>query len=151
MIRTRQQFTDEEWTIVRDAPMSVSAGISALDFGLVSFAKEIAAVTKTLVDAPDRYPNNALIKAVVEDTVAAEDEQEVDDKLSVDEILKLVAQAGSIVDEKVPGDAPGFKQLLMEVADRAANASGSGFLGFGEKMSDEEAAYLSKLRAVLDV
>jgi hypothetical protein len=151
-METRQLFTDDEWTLVRDAPMNAGTGITALDAGIVSAAKEMVAVTKTLCTAAERYPNNDLIRVLVEDAGSDEtSDQEEEEVPTVDQILAKVERAARLVEAKSPQDAPGFKQLVLEVADRAANASGSGILGFGEKVSDDEGRYLDRLRGLLQL
>ncbi|MDC3962947.1 hypothetical protein KEG38_54560 [Polyangium jinanense] len=128
----------------------MAAAVStALDFGLISAAKEFSAAVKTLNDAAEKAPHNQLIQAIVN---ANKDEQQASSSsegFSVDLVIERVRQARSIVEAKAPAEAAEYKQMVLEVADRVANASGEGFFGTGKKVSDKEAEYLGKLRDAL--
>jgi hypothetical protein len=152
-MQVQQLFTEEEWALVTDAPMHAAMGITALDPGVVSAAKEFVTTIKTLSSAGKRYPDNGLICAIAEgdrgdEGEDADEDVEDQERLTVEEILARVGTAASIVETKVPGDAVGYKQLVLEAAEKAANASG-GFLGFGDKVSSDEAKYLDQLRNAL--
>lgn len=69
------------------------------------------------------------------------------------EVIAKLKQAGQILDNKAPGDAPAFKAWLKGVAEQVAEAaSEGGTLGFGGvKVSDAEKATISEVARALNV
>ena len=146
----RSKFSTEQWSLVTKAPLLAGTGVSALDWGVGKFAREFKAMTKTIVEAQNRYADNSLLKAVLEEDY----EQPNDDdgeKLDSEKILLQIAQAARLVDaHAAPNEAKEFKDLLVTIAERTAEASSDGFLGFGsQKVSAVESDYLAKLRTAL--
>ncbi|MDQ3368839.1 MAG: hypothetical protein M3680_25730 [Myxococcota bacterium] len=151
---TKTSFSAQEWKRVKDAPLLAGLGISALDFGLVSFAKEMRAVIKEVNAARGSYPTNELIQAVASDLEKKDAGEPVDDgeKRTPEQILGELASIGALVDRKAaPAEAREFKTFLFAVSEKTANASGSGFLGFGAKVSPEERKFLEQLRTRLSL
>lgn len=150
---TKADFSNEEWTKVMEAPLLAGMGISLLDIGVVSFAKELHAMIKAVVEAKANYAGNPLVQAVIADFESKADTQPAPpEKKNSDAILADIGQIVAIVDAKAAGDeARGFKTFLFGISEQVANASGSGFLGFGEKVSDDEKAFLTKLKSTLSV
>ncbi|MEL7029651.1 MAG: hypothetical protein AAGL49_10680 [Pseudomonadota bacterium] len=64
-------------------------------------------------------------------------------------ILASLARLREAVDELMPDQAQAYFAALYELAERVAQSSGGGFLGFGSKISKEEQAALSLIRASL--
>lgn len=151
---TKADFSNEEWTKVLEAPLLAGMGISLLDMGVVSFAKELHAMIKAVVEAKASYTGNPLVQAVIADfeTKSTDAPPAPPEKKNSDAILADIGQVVAIVDAKAAGDeARGFKTFLFGISEQVANASGSGFLGFGEKVSDDEKAFLAKLKSTLSV
>ena len=151
---TKTSFSAEEWKRVKDAPLLAGLGISALDFGLVSFAKEMRAVIKEVNAARGTYATNELIQSVASDLEQKDSGEPLGDgeKKTPEQILRELASIGALVDSKAaPAEAREFKTFLFGVSERTANASGSGFLGFGEKVSPEERTFLDQLRTSLSL
>jgi hypothetical protein len=65
--------------------------------------------------------------------------------------IEAVRQAASIVDAKAPNDASAYKDWLLHISQKVAEASKEGgFLGFGGvAVSDAEKATLSDVRSAL--
>ena len=62
-------------------------------------------------------------------------------------VVDQINRAVSVLDQKaMPEEALAYKQMLMQVAERAANAAKEGgFLGFGGvRVSDAEQAFLER-------
>jgi hypothetical protein len=151
-VSQKSDYTDPEWQQLKTAPLVAGIGVAAADFGVVSLAREIKAVTQAILTASAKRPDNALIKAVV--TQLGEDEQSKPEAppapANVEQIVAQMQAIGTLLAAKsTPEEAAGFKAFVYEMADVSANASGSGFLGTGEKVSAKEAAYLAQLKAAL--
>jgi hypothetical protein len=150
---TKESFSSDEWNLLMNAPVLAGMGVSMIDFGVVSFAKEFAAMIRAVTEAKAKYPTNALVQAL-----AAEFESNGDapapaeGKKTPDEILSELEKVAAVVNAKAPqAEAREFKTFLYGISETVANASGEGFLGFGEKVSDKEREYLARVKAVLAV
>lgn len=152
---TKTDYTNEEWDLLCAGPMLAGLGVSLLDPGLVSGLQESAAIKHAVRDAKVSYADNALVKAVVEAFEAKGDEAHkppagatsesvLAELVKIDAILDAKAKA----DEKNAEEGIAYRNFLWAVGDRAANAAG-GFLGLGEKVSEDEAYYLKKLKDIL--
>ena len=152
---TRADYTDNEWKLLMDAPTLVGMGVSMADFGVVSFAKEFAALIRAVIGAKEKYPSNQLIQSLVAEFEKKDQSAPADSgegKKSQEDMLADLGKVAALVDTKAAGDeARGFKTFLVDLSEQVANASGEGFLGFGEKVSDKERDYLQKLRTTLSV
>src|SRR5262249_978772 len=144
----KTSFTADEWKNLTEAPLLAGAGIMKADFGVVSMAKEFAAIIKTIAAAREVYPNNELICSLVADWETNQDNQTPPDQdtLELAAILAKLQAAANLASQKAPAEAAEYKSFLYKVADVAANASGSGFLGTGARVSDAEADYLARLK-----
>lgn len=152
---SKESFTQEEWTKVAEAPMLAGLGVSMLDFGLVSFTKEFSAMIKAVAAARAEYPNNQLVQSLVAELESKEQNPpaEQGEKKTTDQILADLGTVAAIVDTRASSadEAREFKSFVFGVGEKVANASGSGFLGFGAKVSDAERDYLARLRAQLGI
>ncbi len=157
-------FTPEEWTQLRILPSLVSGGVSAADpGGLIGAFKEATAGMKAMYESLQQS-NIELMKALFEDHSrpdmpdpkallgeGARDQQIANFKAAVG---AQIDQAMKLLDQKaLPAEALAYKQMLMQVAERAANAAKEGgFLGFGGvKVSEAEQSYLNELGKMLRI
>jgi hypothetical protein len=150
---TKHDYSPEEWRLLASAPTMVSAGVSASDFGIVSFAKEVAALIRAVREAKARYADNELVLAVIEEFERAEAEgAEAQQPQSLDENLATVARIAQLVGQKAPPEeARSYKTFLYELAEIVAAASGEGLFGFGEKVSEAERTHLGRLKGALAI
>lgn len=151
---TRSSFTKEQWDLVARAPVLAGSAVSVLDFGVVSVIKESTAIVRA-VQAAARATKSDLVQAVAEglDEPAGPpvEASRADKGAVVEELLGQVRLAVQHVEAAAePAEAAEYKKLILDVASAAAGASGSGFLGMGEKVSAEERAYLERLRGVIE-
>jgi len=151
---TRANYTDEEWNLLMGSPVMAGMGVSMSDFGVVSFAKEFTALVRAVMAAKEKYPQNELIQALVAEfeKKGNDDPPASEGKKTPDQLLGDLQRVANLVDAKAGADeARGFRTFLFELGESVANASGQGFLGFGEKVSAKERDYLQKLRTTLAV
>src|SRR5678816_3083089 len=98
---TKESYSQAEWTLLMNAPVCAGMAISALDFGIVSFAKEFSALVKAVLSAKEKYAGNELVQAVVqafETSGQADDPPESGEKKSADDLLADLTKATAIVD-----------------------------------------------------
>lgn len=152
---TKADYTNEEWELLCAGPLLAGLGVSLLDPGLISGLQEHAAIGRAIHEAHKEYADNQLVQAVVADIEAkGEKAHEPPQGMTSEKVLEKLVKIDAILDQKgkASEDAADegivYRNFLYQVADRAANAAG-GFMGLGDKVSEEEAYYLKKLKEIL--
>jgi hypothetical protein len=153
-------FTADEWTLVRLAPSLVSGGMAAADpSGIFSSIKEAAAGAKGMAEAFKSDSGLELFGALAADrsipgmpdpkSMLGEGNREQQMQNFKAAVLAHVTSAVDTVARKAsPAEADAYRELLADVAERAANASKEGgFLGFGGvRVSDKEQAFINEVK-----
>jgi hypothetical protein len=156
----KSNFTAEEWATLLKAPAMAGLAIVAADpsgpFGAI---KESFATGKALAEVKLQGGANALIDAVVQDIATPEGREIAKPSgmlgASLEEAqanaLNVCRNAADIVTAKAPDEAAAFKQWLMSISQRVAEASKEGgFLGFGGILvSEQEQAALHAISGAL--
>jgi hypothetical protein len=159
----KTSFTPEEWSQVLESVMLSGMAVTAADpSGLLGMLKESMATGRSLVSARSDPQANDLVRAVAAEFQTSEGRKAARDRLNAtlkgskatDVKARSIAalhEAAALIDAKAPGDAPGFKTWLHDIAENAAEASSEGgFLGFGGvQVSDAEKATLSEVSSAL--
>ncbi|WP_291430076.1 hypothetical protein [Deinococcus sp.] len=159
----KENFTPDEWFKVMTGPGRAGAAIVASSpsglTGLVAEAKALSDAIREGVSADTRTP---LLEAIAADLLATPPDPAVmphQDRPrsmqdALEQSLENVRQAAWLVSAKTsPEDSAAYRQMLMDVAERTANAAKEGgFLGFGgEVVNDKERAVLDDLRRLLSL
>ena len=161
----RDEFTAQEWTLLRVTPSFVSVGVSAADAsGLYSAVKEAIAGSHEVILTLTANSHLELFSALAADRSLPDlpdvdrlvgdgsNQQRLDNFKSA--ALEHVSAAVALVVNKASGaEAEAYRKLLIRVAERAANASKEGgFLGFGGvRVSDKERTFISLVSAAAGV
>jgi hypothetical protein len=159
-VATKADFTVEEWKQIERAPfMAGLAVVAASPSGPFGVLKEMFAVGKMLGEVKTQGSSNELIKALVADIEAGAKDLSAPEELKgkTPEQVKSVSiescrQVAALIEQKASADeAQGFKQWLVSVSQRVAEAAKEGgFLGFGgTQVSEQEAATIKELSAAL--
>src|SRR5262245_17326085 len=157
---TKADFTADEWKQIQRAPfVSGLAGVAASPSGPFWVGKEMFAVGKMLGEVKTDGSSNELIKALVADIEAGARDLSAPAELkgkTPDQVksygIESVRQVAALVEKKAkPEEAQGFKQWLVAVAQKVAEAAKEGgFLGFGgTQVSEQEAATVKELSTAL--
>jgi hypothetical protein len=156
-------YTPEEMNTIASAPMLVGMAIASVDMGIISTAIEAAAMSKEITGAAQKYPSNSIIQSVFADEVLRSGAvkmqkpdvkpEEVQSGAIVDKAIAAVDAAVAVVSSKAtPEEIQEYKQFIYACAEAVANAAGSGLFGTGSpKVSDKEAAALTKVKAALGI
>ncbi|WP_019010384.1 hypothetical protein [Deinococcus aquatilis] len=157
----KDSFTPEEWFKVMSGPGRAGAVIVAASpsgiTGIVAEARAIGDAIREQVSGPGRTP---LLEAMAADLIGTPPDPKTlpqpDRARNMDEArqqgLEAVRQAVWLVSAKAsPEDSAAYRNLLMVVAQRTAEAAKEGgFLGIGgELVNDKERAALAELRELL--
>jgi hypothetical protein len=158
-------FTTDEWNLLRLAPSLITGGMSAADpSGIFSSIKEASAGASGMAEALKRLGGLELFAALAADRSipgmpdpksllgeGPREQQLLNFKAAV---LQRVKSAADLVASKAsPAEADAYRQLLVSVAQKAAEASKEGgFLGFGGvRVSDKEQAFIAEVRKAAGV
>jgi hypothetical protein len=159
---TKADFTAEEWEQIQRAPfMAGLAVVAASPSGPFGVIKELFAVGKMLGEVKTQGTSNDLIKALVADIEAGARDLSAPAELkgkTPEQVksyaIESVRQVAALIDKKTkPDETQGFKQWLVSVAQKVAEAAKEGgFLGIGgTRVSEEEAATIKELSTTLGV
>jgi hypothetical protein len=156
-------YTSEELSAISQAPMAIGMAVAMADMGIVSTAIEAVALTKEIVGAAKKYPNNSIVQAAFSETALTSKDIErkkmdvqAEDVQSGAIVTKAIATVdfalAAIGAKATPAEVTEFKQFIYACAEAVANAAGSGLFGSGSpKVSPEEAAALAKIKTELGI
>lgn len=153
-------FTNEEWTLLRLVPSLVAGGMVAADpSGLFSSVKESFAGAKGMASALEAHGGLELFSALAADrsipgmpdpkSMLGEGSREQQMQSLKNAVLERVKSAVALLAAKAsPAEADAYRQMLVTVAQQAADASKEGgFLGFGGvRVSDKEKAFIAEVK-----
>jgi len=162
---TQSAFTTEEWALLRIVPSFVAGGVSAADpSGIFGAIKESASAVREMVESLKEDSTLELMGAMLADrsipgmpdprTLVGEGSREQQMENFKAAVLGRVREAANLVSQKAsPEEAKAYKQMVMDVAEKAANAAKEGgFLGFGGVLvSTAEESFLNEVRAALQL
>ena len=162
---TQAAFTTEEWTLLRILPSLVCGGVSAADpSGIFGAIKEAAAGMTGMVKSLQQGSSLELLNAMLADrsmpgipdwrTLLGEGSREQQIANLKAAVLTRVTEAVNLLSRKAtPDEVQAYKQMVMGVAEKAANASKEGgFLGFGGvRVSNAEQSFLSEVKGALQL
>jgi len=164
-VTVKDKFTPEEWFKVMNGPGRAGVAVMASSpSGITGFLAEANALanelqtlirshpsTPLLADMADAYQHTTR-EELKEQRDAAGENVSRDVRETKDQALESVRQAVWLVSTKTTAeDTRAYKDLLMRVAQRVAEAATEGgFLGIGGvRVSDAEQAVLDELRQML--
>ena len=159
----RANFSDEEWNLLRAAPVLVASGMSVSDpSGLIGSIKEAYYGMSSMMESYKQSGQLELINALLADknmpampdrgTLLGEGsrEQQFDNLKAA--VLGKVREALALLGTKAsPEEVASYKKMIATVAEETAKASKEGgFLGFGgERVSDGEQSFLDQANSLL--
>jgi hypothetical protein len=162
---TKTDFTAQEWQALRDTPHLVMLSVAtAGSSGPIGSIKEAFASAAEILEATKG--NNELLRAICdrEELKAAQQSirnsiKKVTDINALRDQLQTAASdnasaANAVLKKKsLAEDLDAYRQLLVSIADRTANAAKEGdFLGFGgEWVSEGERAVIKRISQALEV
>jgi hypothetical protein len=147
----KSDFTPEEWETVLEGPTAAGLMIAASQRG--GTFRESYSIAKAYADARREHGASQLL----DDIVGEKPKVERPHVHSVDELkqqsLEQLRQGLALVQQKgTPEDADQYKQFVVGLAARVAEAHREGFLGFtGDRVSDSERQAVSDVADALGV
>lgn len=156
----KSTFTNEEWITLLKAPGMAGLVVVAADpGGPFGTLKESWATGKALAEIKFQGSSSELIRTLVDDMASAEGRASsrptellgMTTEQAKAHALDICKQASAIVESKAPQEATEFKQWLLSLSQRVAEAAKEGgFLGFGGTLvSEHESAAINELARTL--
>jgi len=152
---TKTDYTDEEWTALRRAPIVAGMAITLADpGGPIEVLKETSAVLKEVVAAADGRDDlvGEVARDVKEHGKDALGGFKPSGVAAGKDVLDELARVRAILDAKAGQDeSEALRAWLVECAQRAAEAAKEGgFMGFhAVRVSEGEQRMLDELRSTL--
>jgi hypothetical protein len=149
----QEQFSELEWKQVKDLPADAAMYVAtAGKAGLFQMLKESTAAAKAIVAA--KGSTDALVAAVgadLGDHDKSDKPVKPDGKLTTEQmhtyLLDQIKAAAAVVATKAPENAQAYGEFIVDLAVKVSEAAKEGH--HGPLVSDEEAAAINDLRAVL--
>jgi hypothetical protein len=151
-ILLRQKFSTEEWTAVRMGPLAAMAMVmQASPSGAVGQTQEITAALYGVAERTALTRPTSLLQTVFATALSPDDFRLYTTKTPHDQLLEAIQNAATLVATKAPGSAADYKQMVIIVAAKAAEAAKEGgFLGIGgAQVSNTEKAALASIATAL--
>jgi hypothetical protein len=153
---SKQDFTDEEWTRIRRAPLVAGVAISLADpGGPIEVAKETIATLRSATLPPSQEELLASVALDIQAMTQHKQNPLGDFKpRSGQQVLEELRGVNELVTAKAtPEEVTAFRRWLLAAAQAAADAAKEGgFMGFGgEQVSAGEQQMLDQVRAALGV
>ena len=159
----RNVFSDDEWNLIRVAPVLVGGGVTIADpSGLIGTIKEAFSGMSAMMESYKQSGQLELISALLADksrpempdraTLMGEGSKEQQlENLKATIMGKVRAALDLLGSKATPEELAAYKTMLATVAEKTAHASKEGgFLFFGgERVSAGEQAFLDQLKSVL--
>jgi len=118
---TKADFTDEEWKAMQEGITGAGMYVAIIDRGFFDSFKEASALAHHLRDA-QQHSDSVLIR-----DLATGHDKPFGMTASPQEIeqgtVATLEQAVAILEAKSPEDLPGYKQLVLELAQSVAEAA----------------------------
>jgi hypothetical protein len=162
---TKADFTAQEWEVLRDVPHLVMLSVAtAGSSGPIGSIKEAFVPLGAIIEAAkgddellrgvcDREELKAAQQSIRNSITAGGDAKALRDQLQIAAAEKAAAANSLLKQKGSPQDLNAFRKLLMDIADRTANAAKEGsFLGFGgERVSEGERAVIKRISQALEI
>jgi len=151
-VAVKNRFDKEQWAQVRSSPLAAAAAvIFASPSGMGGAAREVGSALAAIAEHAEKAAATSMLTTAFSSGLNVDSFSQFTANTSRSSILQTIASAASAVDMLNADEAQDFKSMIMDVAQKTAEASKEGgFLGFGgTKISDAEAAVLEEIRRTL--
>lgn len=140
-------FKDAEWQQVQSAVYFAGAIVPCLEFGVVAMVREGKAILAVMEELRAQHKDHEFLRELFASTEMP-DLGKQENPVAV--MMEQIRQAHALMKAHASAEElAAFNAALNHMAEKVAGASGSGWFGFGEKISEKEKAYLADLKAVL--
>ena len=160
---TKEDYTPEQWQLLIDVPPMVGTAVMVAGKSGLGSLKEAFALASSVLSGKDGYEDNQLIQSLIQSRMKDGQRSQIESLSDnpyrskqpielADEVAKKCQQVNQLLAEKsTVAEAGGYKQWVLDVGQKVANAAkDGGFLGVGgQRVSEAEQEVLDKLAAAL--
>lgn len=134
----KADFTDEEWTLLREAP--TSAGMLVIQSDRGGAIRETFSMAKAYTDARKEHGASRLLDDIVSEKPEVDRTRVSSQEELRENLLQHIRDAVALLARKAtPDELDEYRRFLTTVANRVAEARREGFMGLsGERVSDQE-------------
>jgi hypothetical protein len=148
----KQKFSTEEWTAIRLGPVAAVAMVmQAAPSGAVGRVQEITAAVSGVAERTALTSPTSLLQTAFATALSPDDFKLHTPETPREQLLRAIQSATALVAMKAPSSVNDYKQMIIVVASKAAEAAKEGgFLGIGgAQVSNAEKAALAGITAAL--
>jgi hypothetical protein len=159
---SKSDFSPAEWKKLVQSPLLAGFAISAADpSGFIAHLKEAFAEAKLLGEAKASGADGSLQKSIADELLTSGGQADAREAIRTiaaaaspqqmaTRAVDALKDVRSILEAKAPQEAAAMKNWLAQIAQKVAEASGDGFMGFGGvQVSEIEKATLQDVRTAL--
>jgi hypothetical protein len=144
----KEKFSEAEWELLKLLPFHVFVMVAAADSKIDD--KEVARMNEDLKTAP--YYKDPLHKELFVDILSSDVNALIQEAMDPSKLLERANQIKAILKDRLTLDEyQRFVASMFICGLNVARASGGGFLGRGDKVSDEEKLALSAFAAMFEL
>jgi hypothetical protein len=145
----KADFSEDEWKQILEAPPSAGLIVIASDRG--GSIRESFSMAKAYAEARQQHGESQLLDEIVSAKPEVDHTRFHSPEELKEHSLKNIRDAVSLLEGKASDEeAAEYKQFILNLANRVAEARKEGFLGLsGEKVSDAERSAISEIEAAL--
>jgi len=144
----KKRFSEDEWSLLKILPFHLFVMVAGADQKVDKAEGE--ALMKELKDAP--IFEDPLHKELFIDILTSDPNSYIKDGMDLGKLVERSMKAKEFLSEKLtPDEYQRFVASLFIFGLRIARASGGGFFGRGDRISDEEEVALSAFGTMFDV
>jgi hypothetical protein len=145
----KSDFTEEEWQKVLEAPPSAGLIVIASDRG--GSIRETFSMAKAYGEARQEHGESELLDEIVSAKPEVDHTRYHSPEELKEHSLQNIREGVALLEGKAsPEEAEQYKQFILGLANRVAEARKEGFLGLsGERVSGDEKAAIDAISAAL--
>ena len=146
---SKADFSEEEWKQVLEAPPSAALVVIASDRG--GSIRETFSMAKAYAEAHKKPGQSQLIDEIVSAKPEVDRSRFKTQEELKQHCLENVRDAVGLLKQKAgPDEVEGYRQFIVDVVNRVAEARKEGFMGLtGERVSDDERTAIEEVTAAL--
>ena len=145
----KADFNAEEWELLLEAPPAAGLLVVLSDRG--GSIKETFSMAKAYTEAREQHGASQLLDDIVSAKPEIDRERQGSpEELKQHSLEKLRAAIELLKDRAEPGEVEEYRNFVVGLAERVANARREGFMGLsGERVSDDERTAIGEVAAAL--
>jgi hypothetical protein len=147
---TKSDFTEEEWTQILEGP--TSAGLIVITSDRGGSIRETFSMAKAYTEAHRKPGQSELLDEIVGARPEVDRSRPPSSSPEAlrEHSLQNIREAIALLKEKAPEDVEAYREFVLALVDRVAEARKEGFMGLtGDRVSEDEHSAIDEITAAL--